>query len=162
MRLYQGDCFSDKAGVFVGSSIVVPPVFLSFLRVYHVHLIFVCFLSLPSSSSSAFITSSFLLRICVYICLFFFFLTFFFLLFFFFDLLLFLEVSCEKGFSPFLILIFALGAMVSKCISESFGRSGYIPCRIGKDGGFIRRDRSFHLPRINPAKVGRCVTDTLL
>ena len=77
------------------------------------------------------------------------------------DLLLFLEVSCEKGFSPFLILIIALGAKVSKCISESFGRSGYIPCRIGKDGGFIRRDRSFHLPRINPAKAGRCVTDTL-
>ena len=49
------------------------------------------------------------------------------------------RVSCEKGFSPFLILIFALGAKVSKCISESFDRSGYIPCRIGKDGG---RDRS--------------------
>ena len=71
------------------------------------------------------------------------------------------RVSCEKGFSPFLILIFALGAKVSKCISESFGRSGYILCRIGKDGGFIRRDRSFHLPRINLAKAGRCVTDTL-
>ena len=67
----------------------------------------------------------------------------------------------KKGFSPFLILIFALGAKVSKCISESFGRSGYIPCRIGKDGGFIRRDRSFHLPTINLAKAGRCVTDTL-
>ena len=26
-------CFLDKAGVFVGSSVVVPPVFLSFLRV---------------------------------------------------------------------------------------------------------------------------------
>ena len=26
------------------------------------------------------------------------------------------RVSCEKGFSPFLILIFALGAKVSKCI----------------------------------------------
>ena len=46
-------------------------------------------------------------------------------------------------------------------ISESFGLSGYIPCRIGKDGGFIWRDRSFHLPRINLAKAGRCVTDTL-
>ena len=31
-----------------------------------------------------------------------------------------------------LILIFALGAKVSKYISESFGRSGYIPCRTGK------------------------------
>ena len=71
------------------------------------------------------------------------------------------RVSCEKGFSPFLILIFALGAKVSKCISESFGQSGYIPCKIGKDGGFIRKDLSFHLPRINLAKVGRCVTDTL-
>ena len=38
MRLYQGDCFLDKAGVFVGSSIVEPPVFLSFLRVYHVYM----------------------------------------------------------------------------------------------------------------------------
>ena len=47
------------------------------------------------------------------------------------------RVSCEKGFSPFLILIFALGAKVSKCISESSGRFGYILCRIGKDGGFI-------------------------
>ena len=62
-------CFLDKAGVFVGSSIVVPPVFSFFLRVYHVHLFFVCFLSLPASSS-AFITSSFLLRICAFICLF--------------------------------------------------------------------------------------------
>ena len=42
-----------------------------------------------------------------------------------------------RGFSPFLILIVALGAKVSKCISESFGWSGYIPCRIGKNGGFI-------------------------
>ena len=64
------------------------------------------------------------------------------------------RVSCE-GLSPFLILIFALGANVSKYISESFGRSGYIPCRIGKDGGFIRRDRSFRLPRINLARAGR-------
>ena len=47
------------------------------------------------------------------------------------------RVSCERGFSPFLILIFALGAKVSKCISESCGWSGCIPCRIGKDGGFI-------------------------
>ena len=58
------------------------------------------------------------------------------------------------------VLIFTLGAKVSKCISESFGLSGYIPCRIGKDGGFIRRYHSFNLPRINPAKAGRCVTDT--
>ena len=73
------------------------------------------------------------------------------------------RVSCEGGFAPFLILIFALDANVSKCISESFGRSGYTDSfsRIGKDGVFIRRDCSFHLPRINVAKAGRCVTDTL-
>ena len=53
------------------------------------------------------------------------------------------RVSCEGGFSPFLILIFALGAKVSKCISESFGRSGYIPCRIGKDGGRLHPKRPF-------------------
>ena len=81
--------------------------------------------------------------------------------FFFYFPFFFWRFSCEGGFSPFLILIFALGAKVSKFISESFGRSGYIPCRIGKDGGFIRRDRSFHLPRINLAKDVRCVTDTL-
>ena len=74
---------------------------------------------------------------------------------------IFWRVSCDGGFPIFFIIIFALGAKVSKCISESFGRSGYIPCRIGKDGGFIRRDRSFHLPRINLANAGRCVTDTL-
>ena len=67
----------------------------------------------------------------------------------------------KEVFLLFLMLIFALGAMVSKCISESFGRSGYIPCRIGKDGGFIRRDRSFHLPRVSLAKARRCVTDTV-
>ena len=67
----------------------------------------------------------------------------------------------KEVFPPFLILIFALGAKVSKCIPESFGPSGYIPCRIGKDVSFIRRDLSFHLPRINLAKAGRCVTDTL-
>ena len=72
------------------------------------------------------------------------------------------RVSCEGDFSPFLVLNFALGAKVSKCISESFGWSGYIPCRIGKDGGFIRRERSFYLLRINLAKAGRCVTDTHL
>ena len=36
-----------------------------------------------------------------------------------------------------------------------------IPCTFGKEGSFIRRDRSFHLPRIDLAKAGRCVTDTL-
>ena len=32
----------------------------------------------------------------------------------------------------FIFLTFALGANVSKCISESFGQSGYIPCRIAR------------------------------
>ena len=36
-----------------------------------------------------------------------------------------------------------------------------IPCTVGKDGGFIRRDRSFRPPRIDLARAGRCVTDTL-
>ena len=63
-------CFLDKAGVFVGSSKVVPPVFPFFSPCLPCPFVF-CFLSLPSSSSpSAFITNSFLLRICVYICLF--------------------------------------------------------------------------------------------
>ena len=43
---------------------------------------------------------------------------------------IFWRVSCEGVFlfffSPFLILIFALGAKVS------FGQSGYIPCRQGR------------------------------
>ena len=140
--------FLDKAGVFVGSSVVVPPVFPFFSPCLPCPFGFVCFLSLPSSSS-AFITSSFLLRICVHLPL----------------LLITLPFSggflVKKFISHFLILIFALGTKVSKCISESFGRSGYIPCRTGKDGGFIRRDRSFHVPRINLGKSGRCVTDTL-
>ena len=59
--------FLDKAGVFVGSSIVVPPVFPFFSPCLPCPFVF--FLSLPSSSS-AFITSSCLLRICVFICLF--------------------------------------------------------------------------------------------
>ena len=71
-------CFLDKAGVFLGSSIVPPvfPFFSPFLPCpfgcvfFGFVCLFVCFLFLPSSSpfsSSAFITSSFLLRICVYI-----------------------------------------------------------------------------------------------
>ena len=66
--------------VFVGSSIVVPPVFPFFspcLQQVHSFFVVVClfvfvfFLSpLLLFSSFAFITNSFLLRICVYICLF--------------------------------------------------------------------------------------------
>ena len=36
-----------------------------------------------------------------------------------------------------------------------------IPCTIGKVWGFIQRDCSFHLPRIDLARARRCVTDTL-
>ena len=122
-------CFLDKAGVFVGSSVVVPPVFPFFSPCLPCPFV-VCLFSF----------SPFFLFFCIYyefilaedLCTFASFVDFPFF---------FWRVSCEKVFSPFLILIFALGAKVSKCISESFGRSGYIPCRIGKDGGFIRRDR---------------------
>ena len=64
------------AGVFVGSSIVVPPDFHFFspcLPCPFVCCFVFCLFSVSSSSpfpSSAFITSSFLLRICVYIFLF--------------------------------------------------------------------------------------------
>ena len=141
-------------GICVVVQVVVPPVFPFFSSCLPCPFVFCLFsFCLLLCLLSAFITSSFLLRICVYICLFCWF--------------LFLEVFlCVKKvclFFPlfYFILIFVLGAKVSKCISESFGRSGYIPCIIGKDGGFIRRDRSFHLPRINLAKAWRCVTDTL-
>ncbi len=57
-------CFLDEAGVFVGSSC------FSFLfSVFTMSIFYIFFLPSPFSSS-AFITSSFLLRICVYIFLF--------------------------------------------------------------------------------------------
>ena len=123
-------CFSDKAGVFVGSSVgTTPPVFPFFSPCLPCpFILFVClFFSLLLLSSFAFITSSFLLSL-------------------FLISLSFSGFLVKEIFSPFLVLIFVLGAKVSKCISESFGWSGYIPCRIGKDGGFIRRDRSFYQP----------------
>ena len=43
-------CFLDKEGVFVGSSIDVPPVFPFFSPCLPCPLFFVCFLSLPSSA----------------------------------------------------------------------------------------------------------------
>ena len=57
----------EKAGVFVGSSVVVPPVF-RFFSLFTMSIRFwFCFLFLPSSpfSSSAFIMSSFLLRMLI-------------------------------------------------------------------------------------------------
>ena len=123
--------FLRQGRVFVGSSVVVPPVFPFLspcLPCPFVFCLFVFFLSL--------LLLLHLLRVhsCWgFVCTFASFVDFPFFSW---------RVSREKGFSPFLILIFALGVKVSKCISESFGRSGYIRCRIGKDGGFIRRDRS--------------------
>ena len=67
-------------------------------------------------------------------------------------LFFFWKVSCEKGFSPFLILIFALGAKCQNVFLSPLVGRGYIPCRIGKDGGFIRRDRSFHLTKDQPSE----------
>ena len=68
------------------------------------------------------------------------------------------RVSCEGGFS----LLFSSVHLVPVCqnvfLIPLVGLD--IPCTIGKDGSFIRRDRSFHLPRIDLARAGRCVTDT--
>ena len=69
------------------------------------------------------------------------------------------RVSSEGGFS----LLFSFLHWVPVCqnvfLIPLVGLD--IPCTIGTDGGFIRRDRSFHLPRIDLARAGRCVTDTL-
>ena len=131
-------CFLDEAGVFVGSSIVVPlvfPLLFFFFRVYPVHSFFVLFSFYP------------------------FFSFFFFCIYYEFTLA---EDMCVHFPLLLISLSFSGGFLVKEVFSflnEPFGRSGYIPCRIGKDGGFIQRDRSFHLPRINLAKAGRCVTD---
>ena len=132
-------CFLDEAGVFVGSSIGGLLFFLSFVfffRVYPVHSFFVLFSFSP-----------------------FFFSFFFFCIYYEFILA---EDMCVHFPLLLISLSFSGGFPVKEVFSifnEPFGRSGYIPCRIGKDGGFIQRDRSFHLPRINLAKAGRCVTD---
>ena len=127
--------FLDKAGVFVGSSVVVPPVFPFFSPCLPCPFVFclVCF----ASFFFLFLLHSLRVHSCWgFVCTFSSFVD---------CLFIFWRVSCGGSCSPFSILIFALCAKASNCISESFGRSGYIPCRIGKDGGFIRRDRSFHL-----------------
>ena len=136
----------DKVGVFVGSSVVVPPVFPFFPPCLPRPFVFCLFSFFSFFFSFFFFCIYYEFIFAEYLCAHF--------------PLLLIALSFSGGclvtevFSPFLILIFALDAKVSKCNSESFGRSGYIPCRIGKDGGFIRRDRSFHLPRINLAKAG--------
>ena len=147
-------CFLDKAGVFAGSSIVVPPVFPFFSPCLPCQFVFwFVFVFLPSSSpfsSSAFITSSFLLRICVYICLFCWFPFHF------------LEGFLWRRFFPFFNFNLCTGCQgVKMYFWVLWSVWIYIPCRIGKDGGFIWRDRSFQLPRINLAKAGWCVTDTI-
>ena len=120
-------CFLDKAGVFVGSSIVVPPVFPFFSPCLPCPFVLFSFSPLFFSFFFFCIYYEFILAedLCVHFSSF---VDFPFI---------FWGVSCEGRFSPFLILIFALGAKVSKCISECFGQSGFIPCRTGKDGGFI-------------------------
>ena len=65
----------------------------------------------------------------------------------------------KEVFPIFFILIFALGAKVSKCISESFGRSGYIPCRTGKDGGFTDLKRPFLPSTMDQPSESRAMRD---
>ena len=75
---------------------------------------------------------------------------------------IFWRVSCEGVFFPFLILIFALGAKVSNVfLSPLVGLDIFLVELARTEVSLIRRDRSFHLPWINLAKAGRCVTDTL-
>ena len=99
-------------------------------------------------SSSAFVLNSFFLRICVY-----------------FLPLLLISLSFSGGFlvKEVFLLCFHFLHWVSVCQDVFLIPlvSLDIPCTFGKDGGFIRRDRSFHLPRIDLARAGRCVTDTL-
>ena len=71
--------------------------------------------------------------------------------------LLLISLSFSGGFCP-LFLFFALPCQ-NVLLIPLVGPD--IPCTIGKDGGFIRRDRSFRLPRIDLARARRCVTDTL-
>ena len=67
------------------------------------------------------------------------------------------RVSSEGGFSPLFSSLHWVPVCQSVFRIPLVGLD--IPCTIGKDGGFIRRDRSFHLPRIDLARAGRCVTD---
>ena len=101
----------------VGSSVVVPffQFFLSFLRVCHFFsfVLFSPFLFI--FPLLPFFTNSFLLRICVYLLP-----------------LLLISVCFSGGFlvKEIFVLCFpdgslSLGASVSECVSDSFGRSGY-------------------------------------
>ena len=74
-------------------------------------------------------------------------------------LFLFWRVSSEGGFSPLFSFLHWVSVCQNVFLIPLVGLD--IPCTFGKDGGFIRRDRSFHLPRIDLARAGRCVTDTL-
>ena len=60
------------------------------------------------------------------------------------------RVSSEGGFSPLFSFLHWVSAVCQNVfLIPLVGLD--IPCTIGKDGGFIRRDRSFHLPRIDLA-----------
>ena len=69
------------------------------------------------------------------------------------------RVSSEGGFSPLFSFLHWVPVCQNVLLIPLVGPD--IPCTIGKDGGFIRRDSSFHLPKIDLARAGRCVTDTL-
>ena len=71
--------------------------------------------------------------------------------------LLLISLSFSGRFSP----LFSFFALPCQNVFLILLVGPDIPCTIGKDGGFIRRDRSFHLPRIDLARAGRSVTDTL-
>ena len=66
---------------------------------------------------------------------------------------IFWRVSCEGGFSLFLNFNLCTGCQGVKMYFWVLWSVWIYSCRTGKDGGFIRRDRSFHLPSINLAKA---------
>ena len=69
------------------------------------------------------------------------------------------RVSSDDGYSPSFSSLHWVPVCQNVFLIPLVGLD--IPCAVGKDGGFIRRDRSFHLPRIDLARAGRCVTDTI-
>ena len=65
------------------------------------------------------------------------------------------RVSSEGGFSPLFSFLHWVPVYQNVFLIPLVGLD--IPCTVGKDGGLIPRDRSFHLPRIDLARAGRCV-----
>ena len=135
----------------VGSSVVVPFLlfFLSFLLVCHVYSFCSSFFPHFFSFFLFFLCSEFILveDLCVPFASFVDFPFFFW------------RVSSEGGFSPLFSFLHWVPVCQNVFLIPLVGLD--IPCTIGKDGGFIRRDSSFHLPKIDLARAGRCVTDTL-